>query len=128
MGLDTAPLLAALEPPSFTHEGKTWQGRHLSILEWTGWMGRMEAFQHRKLGLIGQQHFMRDLADAWFPKPRRQWRTFWKRERSVGDIILTLPPVVQDQVLATFIRSQQRALGPMVPDAGNIRSPAPTME
>ena len=123
MGLDTAPLLAALNPPSFTHEGTTWEGKHLSILEWAKYLERLGVLGTKRLDLVSQQRLYRDLANAWFKPARRRW--FGARERTVGDVILTLPPAVQDQVMASFIRSQHRALGLMVPDSGSIGK-APT--
>lgn len=117
MALDTAPLLAALDPPVFTHDGRTWEGKHLSILEWARYLERLGALGAKRLGLVEQQRLYRDLANAWFKPAKRRW--FGRREPTVGDILLTLPPAVQDQVLASFIRSQHRALGLMSPGSGS---------
>lgn len=125
MALDTAPLLAALDPPVFKHEGVEYRGRHLSVLEWSAKMERMAALGAGKLGLAGQQAFYRELCEAWFPPPPRRWGVGPRTGRSVGDIVLSLPPVVQEQVMASFIRSQQHALGLTVPAAGSITT-APT--
>lgn len=119
MALDTGPLLVALDPPVFTHDGETWEGRHLSILEWAKFLERLEKFATKKMDILEQQRLYRDLANAWFKPERRRW--FGKRRRkTVGEVILTLPPAVQEKVLASFIRSQHRALGLTAPGAGNI--------
>lgn len=125
MALDTGPLLAALEPPAFRHEGIEYRGRHLSILEWQTKMERMAAFGDGTMDLAAQQAFYADLCNGWFPPPPRRWGIGPRVGRSVADIVLSLPPLVQDQVVASFIRSQQRANGLTVPAAGSITT-APT--
>lgn len=124
MPLDTGPLIAALGPPILVHEGVTYEGRHLSILEWGGFMERVTALKKNQLGLLEQQRLYRDLADAWFPRPA--WRPWRRRPRSVGAILLSLPLTVQLEALASFIRSQRRAMGLTVPAAGSTTMAPPT--
>jgi len=125
MPLDTAPMLAALDPPAFRHEGVLFEGRHLSLLEWARYMERLAALGSRRMNLAEQQRLYRDLVDAWFPPPRRRWLS--RRPRSAADVVLSLPPLVQDQLLSGFITSQHRALGlESVSNAGSIEGTTPT--
>lgn len=111
MPMDTGPLLEALGPPAFTHEGRTYTGRHLSILEWATHIHAVEQLQRQELGILGILQFHRQLIRVFFPSPRRPWWQLRRPSSEAARVFLELPLAIQHELMASFLNSQARALG-----------------
>jgi hypothetical protein len=114
---DTAPDLEAFAPPTLVHEGVTYTGRHVSILEWFTWTARLERAAEGKASVAELLVLYRQLCDLFFPPPPRVWWAPWRRRGGVrvADLVAGLPLEVQHRVIASFLQAQARGLGVKAP-------------
>lgn len=134
MNFDTTSYMAAIEPPTFTHNGVTWRGRLLSVPEYI----RMEQLIdpiRKGADLLSLQSAYKEITDYLFPPPTRQTRRFWSFWRTVSvrdterqscwDVLSTLPMPVQTEAIKSFIDSLAAAsrleAAPAVP--GKVETP-----
>lgn len=114
MAFDTRETLDALSPPTFTHDGVTYVGRHLSILEWMREMEALGKLGRNELNVLEVERLYRRLCDKLFPPQRRslwQWLTRTPKPLRVSGIVLSLPLEIQHRAMTDFLRSQARAHG-----------------
>lgn len=106
---DVDAMLAELEAPGFTLNGKTYTGRHLSFEQQVRLVSTMEKLgdAEKRNDYAALQRHMRRIVDQIFPPPKRRW--FAPRQPSVADILLELPPEVGAELLLGFLKSQRNA-------------------
>lgn len=104
--------VAALEPPSFVYEGRTYVGRVLSVEQWMA--------AHTERDAIGEsaeaaRAFAARLVAAWFPRRWYHWRGHpaWRA-------FARMPQLAQLAALRSFSEAQRRAITTL--------SPTPTTE
>lgn len=104
---DRAALLAALEPPRFQDgQERAYVGRILSAAEWFRYEERLQRMG--ELSIEEGAAFRRELIDVFFPPPPR-WRRWLRGERSVSDLVETLPYRLQLDALLSFVHAQATA-------------------
>ena len=101
MRVDTADYRAALTPPTFVHDGRTYVGRLLSVEQWIALVDTVGALLPGAPMREVQRVYLL-VCDTIFP-PRGRWR-FWARGE-VGRIVRRLPLTVQAQILESFLSS-----------------------
>lgn len=124
---DTKTYLDALTPPTFTHEGRTWEGRFLSVNESLRMMRLLESLGEAASDIEYVQRTYARLVDAIFPPKTRRVLRFWgwREERdtsepSVWDILSGLPLSVQTAAVRDFTNSLAHALSPDTPLRGAL--------
>lgn len=117
MIFDTAPQLEEFAPPTFVHQGRTWVGRHLSVIEWFAHVEQLARAGRNELNIFELEAFWVKLVKRFFPAPRRRLLVRLRLARprpeevSVAEIFVTLPLAVRQRAIESFIASQARALG-----------------
>lgn len=114
MAFDADQYLEALQPPTYTHGGRTYVGRILSFEEWVRLAPDLKRAAKGEMDYLGLRLFARRVCAAMFPRP------WWKPGPSVASLVLSLPLAAQRDALADFFRSQARAMGI------EMEQPAPT--
>lgn len=107
--------MAALQPPTFEHEGIVYVGVYVSIREWMKWMDKVDEYGANKLKLHEVLHFHKQLCRVWFPGEKRKRWWGGRGESPVWEILEGLPLVVQVDAITSFLVSQAALFGMQVP-------------
>jgi hypothetical protein len=103
---DADQYLEAVRLPELKYGGKVYRGELLSEDQWMRFAPRFQQAARGELSWVEYRVLVWQLGRAFFPKP------FWKVwERSVGRILLRLPPKVREAALKDFLAAQGDAMG-----------------
>jgi len=106
---DADAMLAELDAPQLKIHGETFIGRHLSFEEQVRLLGTLEKLSDAEKrddfgAMLGQ---MRKVLDRIFPPPPTRWLA--RREPTVADRVLALPPAVACEIVLGFLKSLRSA-------------------
>lgn len=112
MAVDADAYLESLEPPALTIGGTTYQGQFLSLEEWLPFESKFVTLSKmvvEDFDLNFWRKLVLDFCLLAFPPRWRDVLNPW--HKTVGQLVLTLPPVLQMKVMKDFFESQQRGIG-----------------
>lgn len=104
MAFDADAFLDALRPPEFTHRGRMYRGRALSVEEWAPFEVPLQRAMKGELSDQEVHGLIRGILRAMFPRPR--WAV-WRPH--VADLVLSLPNAARVEALRDFWEAQARA-------------------
>jgi len=106
---DADAMLAELDAPKLKLHGETFIGHHLSFEEQVRLLNTLEKLgdAEKRNDFGAMLNLMRKVLDRIFPPPHARW--FQRREPTVADRVLALPPAVGCEIVLGFLKSLRSA-------------------